>query len=127
MPIRSCYPLVTASPDYMQSLSAEEQKRYFGRSLDFIKKRFSENSEQQSDLQIFELLRSTLFGIVDFNELNTDMLHRFMEKIEIKADGSPRIHYRFSDTSAFYLLMSIYKIPLYLHPTQTRILSFSLK
>lgn len=66
----------------------------------------SEKSEQQSDIQILEQLRSTLLELLDFNELNADMLHRFIEKIEIKADGSPRIHYRFSDTSAFYLLNS---------------------
>ena len=41
---------------------------------------------------------------MDFNELNAGMLHRFIEKIEIKADKNPRIHFRFSDTSASYLL-----------------------
>lgn len=36
--------LVTASPEYMKSLSAEEQKRYFEQSLDFLKERYGERN-----------------------------------------------------------------------------------
>lgn len=48
--------LVTASPDYMQSLSEEEQKRYFERSLDFIKERYGE--------------QNTLYAVIHQDEAN---------------------------------------------------------
>ncbi|ARK21173.1 hypothetical protein [Sporosarcina ureae] len=66
----------------------------------------NDDSQQHSDIQILEQLNSELLGTLNFDKLSPELLHRFVEKIEIKADGSPRIHYRFSDTSAFYLLNS---------------------
>jgi site-specific DNA recombinase len=49
-------------------------------------------------------LKHQLDGFVDFQELTPDILHRLIERIEIKADGSPRIFYRFSDPSSYYLI-----------------------
>lgn len=51
--------LVTASPEYMQSLTVEEQKRYFERSLDFIKERYGE--------------QNTLYAVVHMDEANPHM------------------------------------------------------
>lgn len=51
--------LVTASPEYMQSLSVEEQKRYFERSLDFIRERYGE--------------QNTLYAVVHHDEANPHM------------------------------------------------------
>lgn len=34
---------------------------------------------------------------LQLNELSTEMLHRLVDRIEIKEDGSPRIFYRFSN------------------------------
>ncbi|WP_231392031.1 MULTISPECIES: DUF4368 domain-containing protein [unclassified Paenibacillus] len=39
-----------------------------------------------------------------FDELTPEILHRLIDRIEIKADGSPRIFYRFSNPSAYSLL-----------------------
>ena len=51
--------LVTASPEYMKSLSAEEQKRYFDRSLDFIRERYG--------------AQNTLYAVVHHDEANPHM------------------------------------------------------
>lgn len=58
------------------------------------------------ELKVFEILKVKLEKTLSFEELTSDMLNTVIEKIEIKADGSPRIHYRFSNTSALYLLNS---------------------
>ncbi|WP_285517847.1 DUF4368 domain-containing protein [Thermolongibacillus altinsuensis] len=44
---------------------------------------------------------------MDFKELTPEILHRLIDRIEIKADGSPRIFYRFSNLSAYFLILSI--------------------
>ncbi|MDR7001942.1 hypothetical protein [Neobacillus niacini] len=36
--------------------------------------------------------------------LDEEILHKLIQRIEIKEDGSPRIFYRFSDPSAYYLI-----------------------
>jgi len=55
------------------------------------------------ELALIEL-KQQLDGVIDFKELTPDILHRLIERIEIKADGSPRIFYRFSNPSAYYLI-----------------------
>ena len=62
--------LVTASPEYMQSLSADEQQRYFERSLDFIKERYGE--------------RNTLYAVVHRDEANP---HMHVGIVPITEDG----------------------------------------
>lgn len=62
--------LVTASPEYMQSLSAEEQRRYFERSLDFIKERYGE--------------LNTLYAVVHQDEANP---HMHVGVLPITEDG----------------------------------------
>lgn len=62
--------LVTASPEYMKSLSVEEQKRYFEQSLDFIKERYGE--------------QNTLYAVVHQDEANP---HMHVGVIPITEDG----------------------------------------
>lgn len=62
--------LVTASPDYMKSLSADEQKRYFEQSLDFIKERYGE--------------QNTLYAVVHQDEANP---HMHVGLVPITEDG----------------------------------------
>jgi site-specific DNA recombinase len=42
-------------------------------------------------------IKKELTYFLQFNELTTEMLHRLVDRIEIKEDGSPRIYYRFSN------------------------------
>jgi site-specific DNA recombinase len=52
-------------------------------------------------------LKQSLEVFMDFKELTPEILHRLIDRIEIKADGSPRIFYRFSNPSAYSLILSI--------------------
>ncbi|MBE1556014.1 hypothetical protein [Sporosarcina limicola] len=67
-----------------------------------IKETFSTDD----DIEGLKLIKSLLIDLLSFEKLTSDILNRFIEKIEIKAERSPRIHYRFSDTPALYLLNS---------------------
>ncbi|WP_286230564.1 recombinase family protein [Neobacillus mesonae] len=60
--------------------------------------------EAKNDEIAINEVKQQLDTFIDFNELTSEILHRFIEKIEIKADGSPRIFYRFSSSSAYYLI-----------------------
>lgn len=51
--------MVTASPDFMKSLSAEEQKKYFEESLDFIQERYGKEN--------------TLYAVVHYDEKTPHM------------------------------------------------------
>lgn len=62
--------LVTASPEYMQSLTEDEQKRYFEKSLDFIRERYGE--------------RNTLYAVVHQDEANP---HMHVGVLPITEDG----------------------------------------
>lgn len=61
------------------------------------KLKLEHNSNQKSEEEAIIKLQKSLNAYLDFNELTPQILHRFIDKIEIKADGSPRIHYRFSN------------------------------
>lgn len=41
-------------------------------------------------------LKSELLSFLNFDELSPEMLHRLVNRIEVREDGIPRIHYRFS-------------------------------
>ncbi|WP_430788408.1 recombinase family protein [Virgibacillus flavescens] len=45
-------------------------------------------------------LKKELVELAAFKKLSPEILHKFIQKIEIKADGTPRIYYRFSDPTA---------------------------
>lgn len=62
--------LVTASPEYMRSLSAEEQKKYFEKSLEFIQDRYGE--------------KNTLYAVVHQDEATP---HMHVGVIPITEDG----------------------------------------
>ncbi|PAF31771.1 recombinase family protein [Paenibacillus sp. 7516] len=67
-----------------------------------------EKSLQVSDNTLaFTELKKSLDDFMSFKELTPELLHRLIDRIEIKADGSPRIFYRFSDPSAYSLLLTI--------------------
>ncbi|OIJ16541.1 recombinase family protein [Anaerobacillus alkalidiazotrophicus] len=44
-----------------------------------------------------EQLKQELLKFLNFDELIPEILHRFINKIEVQADGTARFHYRFSD------------------------------
>ncbi|WP_420490293.1 DUF4368 domain-containing protein [Neobacillus drentensis] len=57
-----------------------------------------------------------------FKELTPEILHRLIDRIEIKADGSPRIFYRFSNPAAYSLICSVKIISCYSIPLQSAFL-----
>ncbi|WP_376767032.1 DUF4368 domain-containing protein [Paenibacillus agri] len=56
-----------------------------------------EKSLQVSDNTLaFKELKKDLENFMSFKKLTPELLHKLIDRIEIKADGSPRIFYRFS-------------------------------
>lgn len=51
-------------------------------------------NKANNDIDI-ENIKRELLDTLSFNELSPEMFHRFVSKVEIKADGSPKIFYRF--------------------------------
>ncbi|WFA83414.1 MULTISPECIES: recombinase family protein [Paenibacillus] len=68
---------------------------------------YDESLQIQDDTLAFSELKKTLEEFLSFKELTPEILHRLIDRIEIKADGSPRIFYRFSNPSAYSLLLTI--------------------
>lgn len=58
-----------------------------------------EKSKEQSkrDRKNIKKLKTELKKYVHFNKLTPEMLHRLVDRIEIKEDGSPKIYYRFAN------------------------------
>lgn len=54
----------------------------------------------------FKRLKEIEELVIDISELTPELLNRLIERIEIKKDGSARIHYRFSIPSNFYSLIN---------------------
>ncbi|WP_233880278.1 recombinase family protein [Virgibacillus halodenitrificans] len=61
------------------------------------KKKLEKGLLQQKQTIDFTKLIQQIEQFVQNPILNEEMLHKLIERIEIKEDGSPRIHYRFSD------------------------------
>lgn len=59
-------------------------------------KNLEENSSHENDETKFKKVLKHIQEIMTFEELTPELLHRLVERIEIKADGSPRIFYKFS-------------------------------
>lgn len=57
---------------------------------------------KHKDIANLSKLKDLQNHIKDFSELTPELLNRFIEKIEIKKDGSPKIYYRFSDASIYF-------------------------
>jgi site-specific DNA recombinase len=67
-----------------------------------LMKQQAESSLQTTDGELaIQELKQSLEAFMDFKELTPEILHRLIDRIEIKADGSPRIFYRFSNQSAY--------------------------
>ncbi|TGB01068.1 hypothetical protein [Halobacillus salinus] len=55
-----------------------------------------ESLASQHDETVLEKLTEQVEHLVKLNELTPEFLHRLTTRIEKKADGSPRIFYKFS-------------------------------
>ncbi|TKI81498.1 MobV family relaxase, partial [Bacillus mycoides] len=62
--------VVTASPDYMNSLSLEEQKRYFESSLAFIQKRYGKQNTLYAMVHMDEATPHMHIGVMPITEDN---------------------------------------------------------
>lgn len=62
--------VVTASPDYMHSLSLEEQKCYFESSLDFIQKRYGKQNTLYAMVHMDEATPHMHIGVMPITEDN---------------------------------------------------------
>ncbi|MVP00967.1 DUF4368 domain-containing protein [Paenibacillus lutrae] len=51
--------------------------------------------------------KKSLDDFISFNELTPELLHKLIDRIEIKANGGSRIFYRFSNPSVYSLLLTI--------------------
>lgn len=69
--------------------------------------KLEESLKHNKDTLAFTELKQLLDESLSFKELTPEILHRLIDRIEIKADGSPRIFYRFSNPSAYSLLLTI--------------------
>jgi site-specific DNA recombinase len=56
---------------------------------------------KDDETSLYEL-KKQLEVFVEFEELTPELLHRLIEKIEIKADGKAKVHYRASASSAYF-------------------------
>jgi len=87
--------------EYMLRVNEEIQ------TLTQQKMQIEEALRKGDDLKMIQEFKESLQRFLAFNDLTPESLHRLINRIEIKADGSPRIYYRFSNPSASYLLRSI--------------------
>ncbi|WP_377863360.1 MobV family relaxase [Bacillus sp. R86525] len=62
--------VVTASPDYMNSLNLEEQKRYFESSLEFIQKRYGKQNTLYAMVHMDEATPHMHIGVLPITEDN---------------------------------------------------------
>jgi DNA invertase Pin-like site-specific DNA recombinase len=58
--------------------------------------------DEKYNTNLIDELYSLKDTIFELNELTPDILHRFVERIEIKSDGTPKIFYRFSESSIYF-------------------------
>ncbi|WP_245741906.1 DUF4368 domain-containing protein [Anaerobacillus arseniciselenatis] len=52
--------------------------------------------ESEQTVDNIDQLKQELLKFLNTNELTPESLHRLINRIEVKADGTPVIHYRFS-------------------------------
>lgn len=57
---------------------------------------------EKFNTDILNELYSLKDTIINLNELTPEILNRLIERIEIKADGTPKIFYRFSESSIYF-------------------------
>ncbi|MBE1446162.1 recombinase family protein [Paenibacillus sp. OAS669] len=73
---------VATSNHEIQQLQAQVQQH-----------RFSSQSNSQFDL---ERLKNEIQSFLKLDELTPEMLHQLVDKVEVQADGTPKIYYRFT-------------------------------
>jgi site-specific DNA recombinase len=52
--------------------------------------------ESEEVVDNIEKLKQELLQFLNFDELTPEMLHRLINRIDVKEDGTPIIHYRFA-------------------------------
>ncbi|MED3353322.1 MobV family relaxase, partial [Bacillus thuringiensis] len=62
--------VVTASPEYMNSLSSDEQKRYFESSLEFIQERYGKQNTLYAMVHMDEATPHMHIGVIPITEDN---------------------------------------------------------
>ncbi|HEY8362528.1 MAG TPA: recombinase zinc beta ribbon domain-containing protein [Tissierellaceae bacterium] len=90
--------------DYDMFISEINQK------INDLTKLFEKNQTLINDISknfSLEDLNNLKNMIINIKELTPDILNRFVERIEIKADGTPKIYYRFSGSSVYFSAFSI--------------------
>ncbi|MGE8203055.1 recombinase family protein [Heyndrickxia sp. NPDC080065] len=98
---------------YDEEISKKEYNEYINsvnlEINDILKSKqaLEESIKSQDDMLAFTELKENLEQFLSFKKLTPEMLHTLIDRIEIKADGSPRIFYRFSNPSAYSLILSI--------------------
>jgi site-specific DNA recombinase len=88
---------------------SKEDYDTFKASIDFQIKELSEKEQEYKTL-IAEKFNTNLLDeldglkekILDLKELTPEILNRFVERIEVKSDGTPKIFYRFSESSIYF-------------------------
>lgn len=88
---------------------SKEDYDTFKSSIDFKIKELTKKEQEYKTL-IAEKFDTNLLNeldglkekIIDLKELTPEILNRFVERIEVKADGTPKIFYRFSESSIYF-------------------------
>lgn len=52
--------------------------------------------ESEQVIENIDKLKQELLQFLNFNELTSEILHRLINRIDVKEDGTPVIHYRFA-------------------------------
>nr|WGD72738.1 MobV family relaxase [Bacillus subtilis] len=68
--------LITASPDYMNGLNDEEQRRYFETAVDHLKEKYSAENMLYATVHMDEATPHMHVGIVPITEDGTDSLRK---------------------------------------------------
>lgn len=76
--------MVTASPEYMNSLSAEEQKKYFEKSLEFIQERYGQKNTLYAVIHHDEATPHMHVGVIPITEDNRLSAKDIFNKQELR-------------------------------------------
>ena len=76
--------MVTASPEYMNSLSAEEQKKYFEKSLEFIQERYGQKNTLYAVVHQDEATPHMHVGVIPITEDNRLSAKDIFNKQELR-------------------------------------------
>lgn len=71
------------------------------KSLEIEKMSLIDSLNKVNDIDKLQVLKKELDKLLQFEDLTKEMLNRFIDKIEVEADGTPRIHYKFAPPVGF--------------------------